>query len=306
MLTKMECMTNGRKVLVTGATGLLGIEACRALLQAGHDVRATDRRFVRDFPCKVVLGDLLDEPFVYELVEGCDSVVHLGNHPNMFVGLSSQQILAENVRMNANVFWAAAHLGVEQLVFASSIQILLRANSGKRQVPYRFPYFPLDEHAPRDPGTNAYAMSKEVGERTLELLCDEFPKLGATALRFPMLPKADWVEHLRRTRLPSPARTNLGECSTHLTLPDAASLISRVLSRPRPGYRQYFPAWSIQFRGLSIQELYKRYYAHVPLRCALEELTDFVDLTALKRDFEWEPSDRILVELDENPLAADR
>lgn len=297
-------MSSSHKVLVTGATGVLGTAVCHALVDAGLDIRATDRKFAQEFPCKIVLGDLLDERFVYQVIEDCTSVVHLGNHPNMFVGPSAQQILAENVRMNANVFWAAAQLGLQHIVFASSVQVMLNANGGKRQPPYTFPYFPLDGKAPRDPGTNAYAMSKEVGERNLEVLCGEFPELCATALRFPMLPRAEWVAHLRQTRMPSPARTNLGECSTHLTLEDAAALVVKVLERPKPGYRQYFPAWTIQFRGLGVKELYQKYYAHVPLRCALEELTDFVDLGELRRDFDWQPSDRIVVQLDEHPLEA--
>jgi nucleoside-diphosphate-sugar epimerase len=295
-------MTSGRLVLVTGATGHLGTAVCSALIAAGHDVRATDRRYVQDFPTKVLLGDLLDEHFVYRAVDGCDAVVHLGNHPNVFAGPSPQQILAENVRMNANVFWAAAQLGADDIVFASSVQVMLRSCGGRREAPYDLPYLPLDGNAPRDPGTNAYAMSKEVGERVLETLCIDFPKLCATALRFPMLPRDYWANHLRQTKIPSPSRLNIGECVTHLLLGDAGSVVSQALLHRLPGYRQYFPAWSIQFRGVSVEELRQKYYSHVALRCPVEALTEFVDLSALKRELDWEPTERIEIELD-GPLA---
>lgn len=293
---------SARKVLVTGATGHLGTAVCRALIAAGHEVRATDRRFVQDFPTKPLLGDILDEHFVYRAVDGCDAVVHLGNHPNMFAGPSPQQILAENVRMNANVFWAATQLGVTDIVFASSVQVMLRSNGGRREAPYVLPYLPLDGNAPRDPGTNSYAMSKEVGERLLETLCADYPELCATALRFPMLPRDQWATYLRQTRLPSPERMNIGECVTHLLLGDAGKLVCQALLHRKPGYRQYFPAWSIQFRGVSVEELRQKYYAHVPLRCPVEALTELVDLSALKRELDWEPTERIEIQL-EGPLA---
>ncbi|HEY5957467.1 MAG TPA: NAD(P)-dependent oxidoreductase [Polyangiaceae bacterium] len=293
-------MSSQLAILVTGATGLLGTELCRTLVAAGHKVCAMDRKFIPDFPARVVLGDLLDEHCAYRAMDGCDAVVHLGNHPNMFVGPSAQQMLADNVRSNANVFWAATQLGIRNIVFASSVQVMLRAVGGHREPPYVLPYLPLDSSAPRDPGTNTYAFSKEVGERALELLCTENPDLAATSLRFPMLPRPQWVEQLRNTRLASPLRTNANECFTHLTLADAAELIHKVLLRPRPGYRQYFPAWSIQFRGVSPADLYRQFFSHATLRRPLEELTDFADISDLKRDLDWEPRDRIIVELDPN------
>jgi len=295
-------MSSGRKVLVTGATGHLGTAVCRALFDAGHEVRATDRRYVADSLVKPLLGDLLDEHFVYRAVEGCDAVVHLGNHPNMFAGPSPQQILAENVRMNANVFWASAQLGVRDIVFASSVQVMLRLHGNGHEAPYDLPYLPLDENAPRNPGTNPYAMSKEVGERVLETLCAEYPALCATALRYPMLPRDYWANHLRQTKLPSPSRLNIGECVTHLLLGDAGKLVCQALLHRKPGYRQYFPAWSIQFRDVSVEDLRKLYYSHVPLRSADKPLREFVDLSALKRELDWEPTERIEVQLD-GPLA---
>jgi nucleoside-diphosphate-sugar epimerase len=296
-------MSRGRKVLVTGATGHLGTAVCRALIQAGHVVKATDRRSAEGFPAELVLGDLLDEQFVCGLVKGCGAVVHLGNYPNVFAGPSAPQLLAENVRMNANVFFASAESGVKDIVFASSVQVMLKSRGGRRDPPYALPYLPLDGNAPRDPGTNAYAISKEVGERILSALCGDFPDLCATSLRYPMLPRAQRADQLRQMRFSSPEQLNLGECATHLLLGDAGSLVEKAISHRKPGYRQYFPAWSIQFRDLSVQELYRRYFAHVPLRCPNEQLVELVDLSDLKRDLAWEPTDRIVVELDQ-PLAS--
>lgn len=285
------------KILVTGATGHLGTAVCEALLAAGHQVVATDRKFVANAPVKPVLGDLLDEHFVYRVLEGCDAVVHLGNHPNAFAGPSAQQILADNVRMNANVFWAAVQLGIRKIVFASSVQAMLRSAGGRREEPYQLPYLPLDGNAPTDPGTNTYALSKEVGERALQVLCAEYSDLAAVALRFPMLPRPQWAAHLRNAKQTLPAWVNWGECLTHLLLPDAGAVVAAAIARSLPGYKQYFPALSMKIIGQSAQALYREHYAHVPLKCPLEELTELVDLSALKQDLGFEPSDRIEVNL---------
>jgi NAD dependent epimerase/dehydratase family len=285
------------KILVTGATGHLGVAVCESLIAHGYQLVATDRKYVDHLPFKPILGDLLDEHFVYRVVEGCDAVVHLGNHPNLFVGPSAQQILADNVRMNANVFWAAVHVGVRRIVFASSIQVMLRTVAGKREEPYELPYLPLDGNAPADPGTNTYALSKEFGERALQVLCAEHEDLAATALRFPMLPRTPWVSHLRSAKSVIPAWLNWGDCLTHLLLPDAGVIVTRAVGRAVPGYRQYFPAVPMKIVGRSAQEVYHQHYAHVPLKCPISELTELVDWSELKRDFDFEPSDRLEINL---------
>ena len=290
-------MSSELKILVTGATGHLGTAVCEALLAAGHQVVATDRKYVANFPAKPVLGDLLDEHFVYRVMDGCNAVVHLGNHPNMFVGPSPQQILGDNVRMNANVFWAAVQLGIRRIVFASSVQAMLRYAGGRREEPYQLPYLPLDGNAPTDPGTNTYALSKETGEQALRVLCADYPELAATALRFPMLPRAPWVAHLRGAKFALPAWVNWGECLTHLLLPDAGTVVTRAIERQTAGYKQYFPALAMRIVGKSAQDLYREHYSHVPLRCPLSELTELVDLSDLKRDLGFEPTDRIDVNL---------
>jgi len=291
-------MSEEPRVLVTGATGRLGTAVCRALVDRGYDVRATDQRFARDFPARIVLGDLRDEHFAYRVIEGCNAVVHLGNHPNAFVGPSPQRLLAENLAMNANVFLAGIDLGIRCIVFSSSIQVMLKTMSWHRDPPYAIPYLPLDGAAPTDPGINTYALSKEAGERLLQVLCEEHTDLSATALRYPMLPNEWWLKRMVARDKVKLQWLNFGECLTHLQLPDAGTLVASVLEHRLPGYHQYFPAATIEVRGYPIAEQIREQYAHVPLHRPLEDIASLVDISAITTELGWQPQSRLSVELE--------
>lgn len=284
-------------VLVTGATGRLGTATCAALVARGFAVRATDLRFRPGVGVRVEVGDLLDEAFVYRVLEGIDAVVHLGNHPNAFAGPSPQQLLADNVRMNANVFYAATDLGVRTLVFASSVQVFLRILSHHKQTPpYPIPYFPLDGRAPRAPGLNPYGLSKELGERLLEELARQHPELSAIALRFPMLPNEHWLGYVREGTMP-PWGLNYQDALTYLDLRDAGSLIAALVDAQLRGYRQYFPALQFRVRGLSVADIIRRNYPEAELRRPLAELDSLVDLSELTQAVSWRPEHAVTAEI---------
>ncbi len=294
-------MTEGsiRRIVVTGASGKLGGHVCRELVRRGHDVRATDKRFADDFPTPLELGDLLDEHFVYRLLEDCDTVVHLGNHSHPGASPSKPRLLGENVQMNANVFCAAVDQGAQCIVFASSIQAVLRLAGDGHKPPYPIPYLPLDSDLPTDPANNPYALSKEFGERMLRLHCDNHAELSGTVLRFPMLPPELWVKQLTApSGLPAEA-LNLGECLAYLSLEDAASIVAHVVERRLVGYHQYFPALSMAPRNSSPQQLIERFYPTIPLKRPAAEIDSLIDISNLERELNWQPMRRISITLRE-------
>ena len=278
------------KVLVTGAAGLLGSQSVAALARAGHEVRATDHRFSSDLPVRLELADLLDEHALYPLVRGMDAVVHLGNHPNRFAGPSPQRLLAENVSMNANVFFAALDCGVRRIVFSSSIQVMLRS-ALVRVEPHTLPFLPLDGGAPADPGDNPYAQSKQFGEEMLRLATGIHRDLSATVLRYPMLVGAQFLrrfEHFDGT-VPS-GMLHLGEATAHLFYEDAAELVVHAVERQAPGYHQYLPAQTIKLRNLEVSMLVERFYPNVVRTRPLESIDTLIDLATLERDLGWKPT----------------
>ena len=285
------------KVLVTGAAGQLGSVVCQELVQRGHEVLATDKRFVDGLPAPLRLADLRLAFAVYPLLEGKDAVVHLGNHPGLNAGPSPQALLADNVAMNANVFRAAAELGIGRIVFASSVQVMVRFEDGHpTEAPYTLPYFPLDGQAPPDPGSNFYGLSKEFGERTLQVVAERWPELCCTALRFPRLANESFLKRIKQRQAPSALKW--GEGLTYLELPDAATLVALVLERQRPGYHQYFPAQALQIAGYSVAATLAAFFPTTPLRRPLAEIESLVDLAALEADVGFRPSPPLTVELE--------
>jgi nucleoside-diphosphate-sugar epimerase len=284
------------KVLVTGAAGRLGSVVCDELSRQGYDVLGTDQRLAAGLKVPLRLADLRQELAVYPLLEGRDAVVHLGNHASLHGAVTPATVLTENVAMNSNVFQAASDLGVKRIVFASSLQAMVRLDDGRQtSPPYTLPYFPLDGLAPANPGHNFYGLSKEFGERTLQLLAQRWPERCYTALRFPMLAGEQFLKRIAEPVARS--ALNWGEGLTYLPFADAAALVALVLQRQQPGYHQYFPAQALEVRGLTAAQLIDEFFPETPRRPPRAEIERLVDLGALEADLGFRPAPPLTIEL---------
>jgi nucleoside-diphosphate-sugar epimerase len=284
------------KVLVTGSAGRLGSLVCQELLRRGHDVLGTDQRYLPALGVPQLVADLREPHAIYPLLQGRDAVVHLGNIPNLALGPSAQVVLSDNVAMNGNVFRAAVDLDVHRIVFASSLQVMIRIEEGRTaDTAPAVPYFPLDGDAPADPGHNFYGLSKEFGERTLRILSERFPELTCTSLRFPML-SGDWFQ--KRFEQPQPPSSlNFHEALAYLDFADAATLVGLAVEREAPGYHQYFPARALLLEGMTVEQTLSEFFPHVPLRKPAGQISALVDLSALERDFRFCPAAPLTVRL---------
>jgi dihydroflavonol-4-reductase len=111
------------KTLVTGATGHLGGNLVRALLDEGRDVRALvrdDVRTLEGLDVERVRGDILEPSSLAPAMEGAEVVYHLAGAISV-AGDPGGVMHRTNVEGTANVVAACLEAGVRKLVHFSSI-----------------------------------------------------------------------------------------------------------------------------------------------------------------------------------------
>lgn len=114
------------KTLILGGNGFIGSHLCRALVEAGHEVKVFDRPGTipcLEIPSNVVCvsGDFSQQDSVEQAIAGCDAVFHLvsttlpmSSNDNPIYDLESN--LVDTVRL----LESARRQGVRKVLFASS------------------------------------------------------------------------------------------------------------------------------------------------------------------------------------------
>lgn len=115
----------GRKILVTGGTGLIGRELVKLLVEAGARVRASCRRGPVDpFPgVEYVAGDLMDPRVCASLAQGVQDVFHLASIKGS-VGIGRKyaaDFFVKPILMNTHMMEESRKAEVERYLFTSSI-----------------------------------------------------------------------------------------------------------------------------------------------------------------------------------------
>jgi len=156
------------KIMITGATGLLGGNIARVLaLEAGAQVRAlvrknSNRAALAGLGAEEVEGDIRDRGSVRRAVAGCEAVVHCAAsvsqwRPNL------PEMRRINVEGTANVLEEALAAGVRRVVYVSTVDTL-GLSSRER------PADETAEHASMAAFRNPYVDTKfEAEQRALEI-----------------------------------------------------------------------------------------------------------------------------------------
>ena len=168
------------KILVTGATGLLGNATAEYLVSKGHEVVAVDRVDGVVAPnLTVIVGDLTNLEFCDSVMSGIEAVIHLAAIPNP-TDKRQHEVFSNNVVSSFAVFSAAAHAGVRIVAYASSLSAYGFAYSESWTSPK---YVPVDEEHPLV-YEESYALSKEVNELSARMW---FSRTGISfvGMRFP-------------------------------------------------------------------------------------------------------------------------
>lgn len=180
---------DGRRILVTGASGFVGRRVARRLAAGGAEVVALVRRpgstELTDVPAvREVVGQLAAPEQVRRATEGCDGVVHCA----ATAGDDWDAVRAVNRDGTRHVVDAALDAGVDRFVHLSTASVYDR---GDREV--------LDEDAPVvTDGDDPYAVTKAEAER--EVAAGSARGLAATVLRPPAVlgwsPTSTWGQTL--------------------------------------------------------------------------------------------------------------
>ncbi len=149
------------KCLVTGATGFIGSNLVRVLLEKGFPVRALTRNNsncsnLKNLKVELCYGDLLDYKSLEKALKGCTFLFHVAAHYS-FWDSSKDLIYRINVDGTKNILKAAEETGIKKIVYTSTVGCIGLPQNGK----------PGDENSPLAAKTlsNSYKHSKYLAEK---------------------------------------------------------------------------------------------------------------------------------------------
>jgi UDP-glucose 4-epimerase len=151
-------------ILITGGTGFIGLHTAKALLDAGHDVVATqfrvrrDPSFVRDQLGNRLQREVMDISSPYALHDAMrkheiEGIIHLAV-PGVGA-LSPSEDFRSNMMSLLNILEAAQNFGVPRVVIASSLAVYGSSPGGVHREDDR-----LDVNSQN--ATSAYKKSQEI------------------------------------------------------------------------------------------------------------------------------------------------
>lgn len=120
-------INNAQKIFVTGATGFIGTRLVNSLVEQGHHVHAltrakSNREGLFHERIKLMIGDIMDRASLRQAMDGCQRVYHLAAYAKNWAKDKSI-FFQQNVDGMVNVFEAAKEIGVERIVYTSTIVV---------------------------------------------------------------------------------------------------------------------------------------------------------------------------------------
>lgn len=146
-----------KKVIVTGGSGKAGRAVIKELRLHDYEVRNVDIVGSPDPDAPNLIANLEDYGQTVDAMAGYDAVVHLAAIPAPGIA-PEERTFRNNITSTYNVFRAAATLGMERVVWASS-ETTLGLPFDREQPDYA----PIDEAQTPFP-ESSYALSKLLGE----------------------------------------------------------------------------------------------------------------------------------------------
>ena len=158
------------KILITGATGRLGANLTRQLLERGYAIKALaipddpKRSKLDGLDIEIITGDLRNQELCADLVADVDAVIHTANILGPPSGMDGNTFFDINVKGTFYLLDEAAQRAdvLERFVHISSDAVYPMGNHHIASC-----YQPIDELHPKRP-SGLYALTKMINEQTVE------------------------------------------------------------------------------------------------------------------------------------------
>ena len=123
------------KALVTGATGFVGFHVAKVLKDKSFDVRALVREEsntsnLKTLDVELFRGDIRDYDSICRALKGCQQLYHLAADYRLWVP-DPKTMYEINVQGTKNAMEAALQLGIERVVYTSTVGVLAANSAGK-------------------------------------------------------------------------------------------------------------------------------------------------------------------------------
>jgi nucleoside-diphosphate-sugar epimerase len=274
------------KILLTGASGLIGKEVAKGLVLAGFEVLATD--LVKDdlSPAQsFVVGDLVSSDFISQLDFSCDAIVHLGSIPRPGIA-SDETVLHNNVIGTYHVFASAVEKKVPLVIYASSLSIYGIAWSTGTSPDY----VPVDEKHPLR-HFESYALSKEVNERSADMWANR-SETAFVGLRFPHThTEAVFAEMAQKMREGDKEILEQGAKIfwAYLDLRDAVQGILTVIEKGAQGSKTYNFAAPDTYAHKPTREIMAEFHPTSKIAATISGYDSIVDCSEWMSVYGYEP-----------------
>jgi nucleoside-diphosphate-sugar epimerase len=275
------------KIVVTGGSGHAGRSVVQDLVEHGYDVLVVDRQPPANNSISNKMCELEDFGQAVAALQGAQAVIHFAAIPRPTY-FPWHVVFRTNILSCYNVFEAAAVLGIERVIYASSISVTGYPFYERFFEPS---YLPIDEEhlpAPQD----AYGLSKYLGEQVAEAFVR---RTGMTviSLRMPWIHTPDTFD---KEIVPFRAQAQFGASNLWLYIDsrDVAQACRLSLNVPLKGHHIFYIAAPDTFMETPSMELASAFYPHAEIRPGLVGRASLVSsqkaqqILGFQAQFTWE------------------